>query len=146
MLDPRELYATHRDHLLCRILDLERALPLRPYGAEGRVVFELRDEMCPWNAGRWALEAGAEGATVSRTKESPQLTLDVSALVQMLFGQVSPSQCRPLRPRRGGARTRRSICGTRCGAPSTRRSARTGSDHQRRADVARALSSRSGTE
>lgn len=92
MLDPRELYATHRDHLLCRILDVERALPLRPYGVEGKVVFELRDEMCPWNAGRWALEAGAEGASVSRTKESAQLTLDVSSLVQMLFGQVAPSR------------------------------------------------------
>ena len=91
MLDPRELDATHRDHLLCRIIDLERALPLRPYSAEGRVTFELRDEMCPWNAGRWAFEAGAEGASVTRTKESPQLTLDVSALAQMLFGQVSPS-------------------------------------------------------
>lgn len=91
MLDPRELHATHRDHLLCRIIDLERALPLRPYGAEGRVVFDVRDEMCPWNAGRWALEAGADGASVTRTKESPQLTLDVSALAQLLFGQVSPS-------------------------------------------------------
>jgi predicted acetyltransferase len=91
MLDPRELHATHRDHLLCRILDVERALPLRPYGAQGRVVFELRDELCPWNAGRWALEAGAEGSAVTRTKDSPQLTLDVSALVQLLFGQVAPS-------------------------------------------------------
>ncbi len=91
MLDPRELDATHRDHLLARILDVERALPLRPYGAEGRVVFELRDEICPWNAGRWALEAGADGASVTRTKDAPQLTLDVSALVQLLFGQVSPS-------------------------------------------------------
>ena len=91
MLDPRELHATHRDHLLGRIIDVERALPLRPYGAEGRVTFELRDEMCPWNAGRWALEAGADGAAVMRTKDAPQLTMDVSALVQLLFGQVSPS-------------------------------------------------------
>ncbi len=91
MLDPRELHATHRDHLLGRIIDVQRALPLRPYGAAGRVTFELRDEMCPWNAGRWALEAGADGASVARTKDAPQLTLDVSALVQLLFGQVSPS-------------------------------------------------------
>ena len=91
MLDPRELHATHRDHLLARILDGERALPLRPYGAEGRVVFELRDEMCPWNAGRWTLEAGPNGASMTRSKDAPQLTLDISALVQLLFGQVSPS-------------------------------------------------------
>ncbi len=89
--DPRELHAQHRDWLHARILDLERLLPLRPYGAEGRVVFEVRDEMCPWNAGRWALEAGPEGAAVSRTKETPQLSLDISALAQILYGQVSPT-------------------------------------------------------
>ncbi|MEX2247506.1 MAG: GNAT family N-acetyltransferase [Dehalococcoidia bacterium] len=91
LLDPRELRATLGDWLLGRIIDVERALPLRPYGQEGRVTFEVRDEMCPWNAGRWALEAGPEGAAASRTKDAPQLTLDVSALAQLLFGQVSPT-------------------------------------------------------
>jgi predicted acetyltransferase len=92
MLDPRELNSWRGDWLLGRIVDLERLLPLRPYGREGRVVFEVRDELCPWNAGRWALEAGPEGAHVARSKESPELTLDVSALTQILFGQVAPSR------------------------------------------------------
>ena len=74
-----------------RIIDVERALPLRPYG-EGRVVLELRDDMCPWNSGRWALEADPDGATMTRSKESPSLSLDVSALAQLLFGQVSPTR------------------------------------------------------
>ncbi len=91
-LDPRELHATRGDWLLGRIIDLERALPLRPYGHPGRVVFEVRDEMCPWNAGCWALVAGGEGAAVSRTTESPQVTVDISALAQLLFGQISPTQ------------------------------------------------------
>ena len=91
MQDPRELHAQHRDWLHARILDLERLLPLRPYSAEGRVVFEVRDEMCPWNAGRWTLEAGPEGSAVSRSQESPQLSLDISALAQILYGQVSPT-------------------------------------------------------
>lgn len=92
MLDPRELRATSRDHLMGRVIDVERALPIRPYGAEGRVVFEVHDDMCPWNEGRWALDAGRDGAHIARTNESPQLTLDVSGLAQILFGQVSPSQ------------------------------------------------------
>jgi predicted acetyltransferase len=92
LLDPRELYLTARDHLLGRIIDVERALPLRPYGEDGRVVLDVRDDMCPWNAGRWALEAGSDGASVARTDESPQLSLDVSALAQLLFGQVSPTR------------------------------------------------------
>jgi predicted acetyltransferase len=73
-----------------RILDIERLLPLRPYG-EGSVVFEVRDEMCPWNADTWKLEAGPEGSAVSRTKESPSLSLDISGLAQILYGQVSPA-------------------------------------------------------
>ncbi len=92
VLDPRELHATKGDWLLGRVIDVERALPLRPYGHEGRITFELRDAMCPWNAGRWQLDTGAEGAAVRRTDESPQLMLDVSSLAQLLFGQVSPSQ------------------------------------------------------
>jgi predicted acetyltransferase len=90
LLDPRELHAERGDWLLARIIDLERELPLRPYGA-GRVVFAVRDEMCSWNDGRWALEAGPEGATVTRTTETPELTMDISALAQLLFGQVSPT-------------------------------------------------------
>jgi predicted acetyltransferase len=89
--DPRELHATQRDWMHGRIIDLERVLPLRPYGAEGSVVFQVLDEMCPWNADTWKLEAGPEGSAVSRTKESPSLSLDVSGLAQILYGQVSPT-------------------------------------------------------
>ena len=45
--DPRELHATHRDWMHGRILDLERLLPLRPYSAEGRVVFDVRGRDVP---------------------------------------------------------------------------------------------------
>jgi predicted acetyltransferase len=92
MLDPRELNSWRGDWVLGRIIDLERTLPLRPYGTEGSVVFEVRDEMCPWNAGRWALESGGRETRVARSNESAQLTLDISALAQILFGQVAPSR------------------------------------------------------
>jgi predicted acetyltransferase len=91
MLDPRELNTTHRDVIMARILDVERLLPMRPYAAAGRMVFDLRDEFCPWNAGRWSLETGEGGSRVSRTTETAQLALDVSALAQLLYGQVSPA-------------------------------------------------------
>ena len=92
MLDPRELHATKHDWLLGRIIDLERALITRPYGHDSRVTFEVRDEMCPWNAGRWELETGREGSVARRTEKPPELTMDVSALVQLLFGEVLPSR------------------------------------------------------
>jgi predicted acetyltransferase len=91
LLDPRELHAQRFDWILGRVVDLERALPLRPYGATGRVTFEVRDSLCPWNDGRWALEAGPEGAAVSRTKDTPQLSMDVSTLALLMFGTISPS-------------------------------------------------------
>jgi predicted acetyltransferase len=91
LLDPRELHATHRDWILGRVIDVERALPARPYGHPGRITFEVRDAMCPWNDGRWSLEAGAEGAVAKRTSDSPQLTMDVSTLLQLLYGQISPT-------------------------------------------------------
>ena len=34
----------------------------RSYAADGEVVFEVRDEFCPWNEGRWRVAGGARGA------------------------------------------------------------------------------------
>lgn len=92
LLEPRRLALTVRDHLMGRIIDVERALPLRPYGAEGRVVFRVNDTLCPWNEGRWALDVGPEGASVVRTDDEPELHIPISTLAQLLFGQVAPSQ------------------------------------------------------
>lgn len=92
LLDPRELNATHRDWIFGRIIDIERALPARPYGADGRITFEVRDAMCPWNQDRWTLETGSDGrASISRSKESPEMAMDVATLVQLMFGQISPT-------------------------------------------------------
>jgi predicted acetyltransferase len=91
LLDPRELHAQRFDWILGRVIDLERALPLRPYGATGSVTFEVRDAFCPWNDGRWSLDAGPEGAEVARTKDTPQLSFDVSTLALLMFGTISPS-------------------------------------------------------
>jgi predicted acetyltransferase len=64
LLEPRMLYAQQSDGLLARIVSVERALTQRGYDSDGRVSFELLDEMAPWNAGRWELEAGEGGARV----------------------------------------------------------------------------------
>lgn len=92
LLEPRRLFPGLRDHLLARIIDVERCLPLRPYGAEGRVTLRVVDGLCPWNEGVWMLEAGPESAVVARANLAPELTMPVSTLAQVLFGQVSPSQ------------------------------------------------------
>jgi predicted acetyltransferase len=89
LLDPRELHATCSDHVLARIIDLERALPLRPYGREGRITFDVKDDLCAWNRGRWALEAGPDGTRFVRTNEAPQLSLDISAMALLMCGTLS---------------------------------------------------------
>jgi predicted acetyltransferase len=92
LFEPRRLSAVARDHLLARVIDVERVLPLRPYEANGRMTLRVVDVLCPWNDGVWALEAGPEGAQAARTAEAPDLTMPASTLAQLLFGQVSPSQ------------------------------------------------------
>jgi predicted acetyltransferase len=92
LLEPRMLHATARDGLLARVVDVARALPSRPYGAAGRLTFELLDEMCPWNAGRWALETTGPESEVTRYGGTPQVTLPVHTLAMLLFGQISATE------------------------------------------------------
>ncbi|UCB43825.1 MAG: GNAT family N-acetyltransferase [Dehalococcoidales bacterium] len=92
LLEPRMLRKTSGDGLLGRIIDVEKALPQRQYDEEGTLTFEISDELCPWNQGRWKLEASTEGSSVSRTKEDPQVTMPVSTLAMLMFGQISTSE------------------------------------------------------
>lgn len=89
ILEPRMLRATLHEGLLARVVDVARCLPERPYGGEGRLTFEIGDEMCPWNAGRWQLETSGTETRVSRTTAEPQLMLPVTTLAMLLFGTIS---------------------------------------------------------
>ena len=71
------------------MVDVERALAQRPYEAAGTLTFELLDEMCPWNAGRWQMETSGKDTLVRRTTASPHLTMPVHTLPMLLFGQLS---------------------------------------------------------
>jgi predicted acetyltransferase len=92
LLEPRMLNATARDGLLARLVDVDRALAARPYAAAAALTFEVVDELCPWNAGRWRADTTAAGAEVRRTGEEPQLTLPVSTLAMLLFGQITATE------------------------------------------------------
>jgi predicted acetyltransferase len=73
------------DGLWVRVVDVEAALSGRAYAGEGGVVLEVRDELCPWNEGRWSVEAGS----VFRTDAAADLALDASALGAAYLGGVS---------------------------------------------------------
>ena len=91
MLEPRSLNMTSSDGIMGRIVDVERALPLRPYSDEGRLIFEVIDDFCTWNAGTWEMDITSGGAEVKRSRKSPQLTTPVSTLAMLFFGQITAS-------------------------------------------------------
>ena len=79
--DARRLHLGISDGLWLRLVDVESALGARSYTSDDTVVVELRDEFCPWNAGRWKI-----GKEVARTKDDADLALDVADLASAYLG------------------------------------------------------------
>ncbi len=92
LLEPRMLHITSQDGLLARIVDVEQALPKRCYHEEGTLTFEILDDLCPWNHGRWKLETSTAETSISRTNEKPQLVMPISTLAMLVFGQISATE------------------------------------------------------
>lgn len=91
--EPRRLGTTVGDGLWLRIVDVKAALEGRTYGLDGngagRLTLDLRDEYCPWNAGRWLIHADGGRATVSRVEGDADLSLDANDLAAMFLGGTS---------------------------------------------------------
>ena len=79
--DPRSLMLRVTEGLWLRIVDLDAALTGRTYAADHTVVVEVRDELCPWNAGRWRM-----GSDVGRTEDDAELELDIADLASAYLG------------------------------------------------------------
>ena len=92
LLEPRMLRVTSYDGILARIVDVEQALPKRRYHEEGTLTFEIIDDLCSWNRGRWKLETSAAETSISRTSEEPQLVMPISTLAMLVFGQISATE------------------------------------------------------
>jgi predicted acetyltransferase len=89
MADPRQLKRVPYDGLWVRLVDLPAALAGRTYASEGRLVLEVRDDSCPWNEDRYALDGGPEGATCRRTDTKAHLALSAADLAAAYLGTVS---------------------------------------------------------
>jgi predicted acetyltransferase len=91
--EPRRLGVTMGDGLWIRVVDVVAALEGRNYGlsghGNGRVCFDLRDEFCSWNAGRWDLEVEDGRALVTRTDTEADLALDANDLAALFLGGFS---------------------------------------------------------
>ncbi|MBC7270455.1 MAG: GNAT family N-acetyltransferase [Streptomyces sp.] len=86
--DIRRCQLRVRDSLHVRLVDVGAALEARTYQAPVDVVFEVADDFCPWNAGRWRLSGDAKGATCVRTTDPADLALTVRELGAAYLGGV----------------------------------------------------------
>jgi predicted acetyltransferase len=92
LLEPRMLNLASGDGLLARIVDLDKAMIQRPYCSEGELIFEIYDDLCPWNANRWRLETSGAQSAIQVTTKDPEVAMPISTLAMLLFGQISASQ------------------------------------------------------
>jgi len=87
--DPRAARVTAvGDRTWLRIIDVERAFAARRYAEAGTLVVAVADEFCPWNDGRYRVEADSDGvARAQRVTDLPaELTVDVGALAAAYLG------------------------------------------------------------
>jgi predicted acetyltransferase len=82
VVDPRSLQLRVSEGLWLRLVDVGTALSGRSYATDDSVVLEVRDEFCPWNAGRWRLAGGV----AERTDADAELELDVADLASAYLG------------------------------------------------------------
>ncbi len=82
---PRRLRYRMGDGLWVRLVDVGAALSGRKYAGDGAVVFDVHDEFCSWNEGRWKLEDGA----AARTDDDADIALSAQSLGSAYLGGVS---------------------------------------------------------
>ena len=87
--EPRRLGMTIGDAVWLRIVDLPAALERRSYAGNDRLILEVKDAFCPWNAGSWQLEVAPDGPRVTRTDSDPDLILEAGDLGSTYLGGVS---------------------------------------------------------
>jgi predicted acetyltransferase len=85
---PRRMRMRVGDGLWVRLVDVGAALTARGYATDGAVVLDVVDDFCSWNTGRWRLADGV----AKRSKTSPQLRCDVTALGSAYLGGFSFSE------------------------------------------------------
>jgi predicted acetyltransferase len=88
LAEPRRLNMRVADAMWVRLVDVPAALAARRYAAPGAIVLDVRDAFCPWNEGRYELDAGTDGATCRPTTRDADLTLDAADLGGTYLGGV----------------------------------------------------------
>jgi predicted acetyltransferase len=88
LAEPRRMGFRLLDTLWLRLVDVGAALSARTYAGANSVVFEVRDEFCPWNDGRWRLQDGQ----AERTTAPAEVALGVAELASVYLGGFTFAQ------------------------------------------------------
>jgi predicted acetyltransferase len=88
LAEPRRLSVKVHDGMWLRLVDLPAALSARRYSGEDRLVLEVIDEFCPWNAGRFELDARPDGAECRPTHREADVLVDTASLAAAYLGGV----------------------------------------------------------
>ena len=93
LLEPRMLGIKQWDGIWLRIVDVADLLSQRGYGSTGEVIFEItEDAECPWNVGKWHLEADLKSARVTQSNATPDFQISINGLASLTSGQNSLTQ------------------------------------------------------
>jgi|FLYL01.1.fsa_nt_gi predicted acetyltransferase len=91
--NPQRIEDVQWEGPMIRVVDVERAIALRPYTGERPVAFTARiaDPSLPWNDGVWRIEAEAGRMHAGRTEGEPDVEMSVNALAPLYTG-YTPAQ------------------------------------------------------
>ncbi|MGE3075548.1 MAG: enhanced intracellular survival protein Eis [Dehalococcoidia bacterium] len=87
LLEPRMLQRKTSDGIWMRVVDVETALPQRPYGRRGELTIRVEaDDICPWNVGTYLLETDGRSASARKTEREPDITTTPNVLSSLISG------------------------------------------------------------
>ncbi|MEU6331825.1 GNAT family N-acetyltransferase [Streptomyces sp. NPDC047049] len=86
LAEPRAVRSTVVDRLWVRLVDVDRALAGRRYSTPLDVVLNVEDDFCPWNTGRYRLQAEGDAVICERTKAPADLQLTAAELGAAFLG------------------------------------------------------------
>ncbi|MBI2912916.1 MAG: GNAT family N-acetyltransferase [Chloroflexi bacterium] len=90
--DPWKVQISRGQGAMLRIVDVERAIAMRPYCGDGSIDFTMRiaDGTAPWNEGAWRVEALEGRMRAERTDAAPDVELTANALAPIFTGHLRP--------------------------------------------------------
>ena len=93
LLEPRMLRRSTYDGIWMRVVDVEKAVPQRPYGERGELTFAIDgDDMCPWNNGTYLMETDGTTTDIRRTDRTAEMTMRPNELATLLSGHRPATQ------------------------------------------------------